>query len=486
MTRRRRLCRQWAKVLGTVLLAVSGLGVRSALAWDPATTHRGLTERAVSASTLHTTLVERLGRPLGGYEPLRLDTSVLAPDLARSLKQRLACLDPAAGASPSPDGLADAFAWVWAGAILEKTPPERGRHHFFEPGTRTGLDDGPGLSGEVYAARLTFDDGASVREAATGQAFALTGMPALDWVWSTRNELGLQAFFDNWERATSAPEAKERETALVRALLALGGTLAVLEDMGQPAFVRNDFRGEFLWDEGGSQLERLAADRYGAVAVPAPAASVVRPDIDSYFVAEDGKGLAQMTQRRFFSPGTLPRDLRVDSEEKPADVVRAANQTLAFPAPALTTLDLGHPDHTRYVKLDGARVLAYERNANRVRFFLDHAVYADCTSRWLPIVGGYAAGLVDHLMRVHVAASVADGRAEIAVAGITGKLAPGAKLHVLAEDGEGRRKEIGQATPAPATKATFDLPAGTRKVAAYVRGSDAGGAFVAAAESTVP
>jgi len=43
----------------------------------------------------------------------------------------------------------------------------------------------------------------------------------------------------------------------VRALLALGGTLTVLEDMGQPAFVRNDFRVEFLSHDAGSELETV-------------------------------------------------------------------------------------------------------------------------------------------------------------------------------------------------------------------------------------
>jgi hypothetical protein len=456
------------------------------LAWDPATTHRGLTERAVSRSKLHAVLAQELGRPLGGYEPLRLDASALAPDEARGLRDRLARLDPAGGTQPSSDGVAAAFAWVWAGAVLEKTPPERGRHHFFEPGLRTGLDDGPGLSGELHVARLTFDDGATVRAAATGQAFALTGMPALAWVWSPRNELGLPAFFDSWERAASAPAAHERETALVRALLALGGTLAVLEDMGQPAFVRNDFRAEFLGSGGGSRLERFAAVHHGGVAVPAPATPVERPDIDSFFVAEDGQGLAQLTQKHFFSPGTLPSELRYDPREQPADVVRAANQSLRFPEPALATLDLTRPDRTRYVVQDGVRVLAYERNGSRVRFFLDDVVYRDCVRHWLPLVGGYAAGLVDHLLRVRLGVTVALGRAEIAVTGVRGKLVPGATLHILAEDEAGGRKEIAQAPLQPERPASVALPAGARKIVAYVRGQDAGGAFVAVAVGSAP
>ena len=120
----------------------------------------------------------------------------------------------------------------------------------------------------MHAARLTFDDGATVRDSATGLAFDLEGMPALEWLRSPRNDLGLNAFFDNWVLAVSAPQAVQRETALARALLALGGTLSLLEDAGQPAFVRNDFRGEFLTHDSGSAIERFVADRYGSVGLP--------------------------------------------------------------------------------------------------------------------------------------------------------------------------------------------------------------------------
>jgi hypothetical protein len=474
------------RAAGVLALGLVLAATRPALAWDPATTHSGLTERALAASRFHATLVERLGRPLGGFEPLRLDASVLDPDTARSLKARLDRFDPAGGQRPSADGVALASAWVRAGAVLEKTPPERGRHHFFEPGQRAGLDDGPGLSGTLHAARLTLDDGATVRDSATGLAFALKGLPALAWLWSPQNDLGVPAFLDHWARAVSAPGAVERETALVRALLALGGTLAVLEDMGQPAFVRNDFRGEFLAHDAGSPFERFVADRFGAVALPAPVDPVVRPDVDSFFVAKDGKGLAQRTQARFFSAGTLPPDVRFDASEKTADLLRLVNQTLPFAAPAVTRLELGQTGRTRYVQQDGVRVLAYQRNANKIHFFLDEKVYADYARRWLPEVEGYAAGLVDHLLRVTLALSIADHHVSVTVSGLTGQLETGASLHVLAEDGAGVRKEIAQAPVQPDVALTFAVPPGTRTIAAYARGRDAGGDFVAAGETTAP
>ena len=366
------------------------------------------------------------------------------------------------------------------------TPPERGRHHFLEPRKRTGLDDGPGLSGTVLAARLTRDDGATVRDAATGSAFDLEGLPALDWVWSSRNDLGLPAFFDNWERATSAPQATLRETALVRALLALGGTLAVLEDMGQPAFVRNDFRSEFLAHDAGSEFESFVADRFGSVALPPSSTPVSRPDANSFFVAADGKGLAQATQERFFSPGTLPQDLRLVAGEKPAELLRLLNQTLPFPAPRVTTLELGRTGETRYLQRDGVRVLAYQRTADKIHFFLDGVVHADCARRWLPVVEGYAAGMIDHLLRAKLVLSVVQGKATLTASGFAGQIEPGAKVRVLAEDSTGGRKEIARVPLQPDLPLTFAVPPGTRKIAAVARGRDGGGVFVAAGEITAP
>jgi hypothetical protein len=456
------------------------------LAWDASTTHSGLTERAVAASKLHATLVERLARPLGGFEPLRLDGSTLDAEVARSLKARLDRLDPAGGCRPSADGVATAAAWVRAGAVLEKTPPERGRHHFFEPARRAGLDDAPGLSGTLHAVRLTLDDGATVREAATGLAFTLDGMPAIDWLRSAQNDLGLPGFFDHWARAASGGRAVERETELVRALLALGGSLAVLEDMGQPAFVRNDFRGEFLADDAGSAFERFVADRYGAVALPAAAAPVARGTVESYFFAGDGQGLAQRTQSSFFSAGTLPGDLRVDHGDDRSEIERLLNQRLSFPGPAVRGLDLVADGKTRYLRHDGARVAAYQVLGGRLHFFLDPSVYRDAARRWLPVIEGYAAGLVDHLLRVRVELATAEGSVTVAVRGVIGTVAPGALLHVLAEDASGLRKEIAQAPLRPDVQLTFVVPAGARKLAAYGDGSDDGGRFVAVAEIGVP
>jgi hypothetical protein len=59
---------------------------------------------------------------------------------------------------------------------------------------------------------------------------------------------------------------------------------------------------------------------------------------------------------------------------------------------------------------------------------------------------------------------------------------------VFAEDGSGSRRELPEAaaTLAPGGEIVINLPAGAKKLAAVLRGRDAGGPFVAAGELTLP
>ena len=463
-----------------LLLLASG----RAWAWDAAPTHAGMTERTLSASKFHAVLAHQLGRALGPFEPLKLDANAIDADALRALKSRLDTLDPAGGYRPTADGVLTALGWVKAGAVLAKTPPELGRHHFFEPGRRTGLDDGAGLAGTVHAARLTLGSGATVRDAATGTAFDLEGMPATEWLRAPQNDLGLQAFFDNWQLAVSAKEPSHRETALVRSLLALGGVLSVLEDMGQPAFVRNDFRGEF--QDRGSEFEEFVADRYGSVALPRAAAPVSRPDLESFFVAADGRGLAQATQQRFFSRGTLPRDFTCVPGDRPDEAARLVNQSLKFAEPKLDLLDLRPSEQTRYVIREGAKIAAYRRVADKIHFFFDEEVYADVAQAWLPQVMGYAAGLTDHLLRGKLQIVVSGDEATLTVSGISENLDVDAAVHVFREEEAGARREVAVVPLRRGASVTVPLPKGTNKIAAFARGRDSSGIFVATGELTLP
>lgn len=470
-------------------LAVMAMPVPAG-AYDPATTHAGLTEQAALASSLHRLLSTSLGRPLGLLEPLQIHARTLPAETRRELWGRLAALDPAGGYRPDAEGDETALAWLLAGSVLAKTPPERGRHHFLDPRRRAGLDDAPGLAGFAHAVRLSLDRAATVRDIATGNAFDLRGQPSLSWIDSSLNDQSLPAFHRHWERAVSAPESDQRESELVRALIALGGILTVLEDAGEPAFVRNDFRAAFLrrrgpstWDCA-SPFERFVAERYGRTGVPAPRSPVRRPTLTSYFTAPDGEGLADRTQRRFFSEGTLPEDGVIEPRTTTRDIVEAAREQLAFPLPTIATLDLRAPGRRKYLLIEGRRALGYMRVPGRVRFFLDQAVYADAARVLLPEIAAHAAGLLDHLLRARLSVTIAGAEATIALEGASGAVSE-YSLRVFAEDARGHRREL--AVPAHAHAGvpplTVTLPAGARKLAAVARGRDAAGVFVAAGES---
>jgi hypothetical protein len=462
-------------------------------AYDPATTHAGLTERAVMASSLHRVLSRRLGRPLGLLEPLQIHSRTFEPGARRALWARFEALDPAGGYRPGADGVAGALAWVVAGSVLAQTPPERGRNHFLDPRRRSGLDDAPGLTGMAHQLRLTFDDGTTVRDLATGRAFDLTGQSSLEWIASPRNDLGLAVLSTNWEKAVSEAEPAERESALVRALMALGGILSALEDAGEPAHVRNDFRAAFLrrqgsssWDQA-STFERFVAARYGRLGIPAPRVPVRRPTLESYFTASDGQGLADRTQRRFFSEGTLPEDVPLDPATNTRDVIRSARESQAYPEPGVAGLDLKEIGTPHYMLVDGRRALGYVRVPGRVRFFLDAAVHADAAAVLLPEVGGYAAGLLDHLLRAGLSLTAAGRQVTIHLEGVS---APrDATLQLYVEDDAGRRRPLPSTPGVEALVAGNPLeitaPQGARRVAAVVKGKDASGSFTAVGEAAV-
>ena len=171
--------------------------------------------------------------------------------------------------------------------MIAETPAERAQNLFFDPSRGSGLGaGGRRLPGSVTICGCCSPRRAACAGAATGTTFNLTGRPSPEWLLAPENDVGLPAFYDQLEQATIAERPGPRGTALARALLALGGTLAVLEDAGDPAHVRNDFRGAYLADGGsslfdrGSPFERYVAETFGQAGVPAAARAGQSPDGD--------------------------------------------------------------------------------------------------------------------------------------------------------------------------------------------------------------
>jgi hypothetical protein len=382
---------------------------------------------------------------------------------------------------------------------LEGVPAERGRHHFFDPKTGKGLHDNPGATGGFHSLKLAFDGSGGLRGLATGSTFDLTGRPALGWILSDENELGLPQFIAAMERSVAAEAADARQASLAHALMCLGAMGAVLADMGEPAHVRNDFRAAFLgggtagsWDQA-SDFERFVGRTYGRAGVPDVPAPVARPSLQAFFSAPDAQGLAQRTQAQFFSAGTLPADVVTHPLSTAKSIRDEANQSLLYPEPAVGRLQLRDANR-HYQTLNGVRQLAYQRLPNEVHFFLDEAVYADISRAWLPVVGGYVAGLYNSLLRVRADVSVegSDGSQKVVVT-LKGLAAEArGTLRLFAEDARGKRREVGapfalsvSSSDVTSTPMSFELPAGSSRVAVAVQGQDGAGAFVAVAERTL-
>ena len=487
-----------AAMLRMVVPAALLLAAMPAHAYDPATTHAGLTEQAVLASELHRVLAHRLSRPLGLFEPIVLNRADLDPTAARLLGGRLDALDPAGGYRPGADGAAPALAWVVAGAVIAETPAGRARNLFFDPSRGSGLSQAGGAFQIGHDLRMLFAEAGGLRGAATGTTFNLTGRPSPEWLVAPDNDVGLPAFYDGLEQATIAERPGPRGTALARALLALGGTLAVLEDAGDPAHVRNDFRGAYLADGGsslfdrGSPFERYVAETFGQAGVPPASAPVNRPTVMAYITAADRQGLADRTQRRFFSDGTLPEAVVVDRLTTGSEVMRDARESLPYALPSVPHLDLvGLGDvHYAYATAEQGmptahqrRLLAYLRVPGRVRFFLDRAVYHDSARALLPEIGAYAAGLVDHLFRAEIHLEIRAGSVAVSVSDTHGMVRKG-EVRLYLEDGSGRRSAF-SSVPASPTASTLTIPAGARRIAAVLRGEDEAGELVAVAEQPV-
>ena len=414
-----------------------------------ATTHAGLTERAALASSLHTRLMAQLGRALGLYEPLTLDGSEHDP-ARRELMRRLSQLDPEAGDVPDR-GKLTAMEWLVAGSAVEDVPALRERNHFLDPTRGRGLDqvDGQGLRTRLHAVATGVG---SVRGVFTGTGFDGSGMAATDWLRSPENEWGLQRFLDERERAAAAPTAAERDGALARALVAAGAIAHLVEDMGDPTYVRDDYR--VALEADGAPYERFVVLAFGRLGVPALGGAPVRkPHLLSLFHDADGSGLADRTNARFFSPGTLPGSGRY-----------------ARPAVAPGAADEG------YVAGAVPHLLHFARTPAGVAWSLDEDCFADYAALLLPETARYAAGALELLFRGRLGVEAAHGTATVTAHEVA--LGRG-RLSLYADVGDAPRRLVqareitGAADGAELGRVA--LPAGTRRVAAVFRGVDGNG-----------
>jgi hypothetical protein len=105
----------------------------------------------------------------------------------------------------------------------------------------------------------------------------------------------------------------------------------------------------------------------------------------------------------------------------------------------------------------------------------------------LPEIAGFAAGLIDHLLRGEITLTLEGERARATLSSSSGQIR-GGTLRLFAEDSAGVRREIG-AFPSEGSAldgASVAVPAGTVRIAAALRGEDDAGPVVAVGELAVP
>jgi hypothetical protein len=448
------------------LLVLALATSHTAHAWEAETTQAGLAEQAALASTLHKRLVA-LGFAGGLFEPL-----TIPPADAPVLMQNLKLLSPTHGAVPDARGRQTALAWLAAGASLADVPARHGANHFYDTTTQRGWQR-PGR-GVVEGLSNT------IREAVGRVSVPEKGMPAVDWITAKDNPFNLSQFLEQYGKAVSAATPGERSRHMAAALVAAGGLLHVLGDMGTPSRVRGDEAAHFDSlgggpDDLGSRFERIAALAHGRLGVPAPARVITRERLRDYFTNAAGTGLADLISHSYFSENTLPAPTRTGGETKPT--LSRALPTLPL---RLNLMAASREDGTTLRDKAETCLARYKVEHGMVSFHLDDECMLEQVDAILPEVSAYEAGLLDFLLRGEITLTLANG--QITVAG-SANLASG-EVDILAEDASGVRKSIGKLPGKAGELGRINAPGDAVRVVAVFRGADRTGEPIVAVGGT--
>jgi hypothetical protein len=438
-----------------------------ALAWEPSTTHAGLTEQAALSSRLHKRLVA-LGFTGGLFEPLTIPPAD-APQLIAALK----LLSPTHGAVPDARGRQVALGWLAAGAALADVPAKHGANHFFDPVTKRGWTE-PDRS---LIASLTD----VVREAIGRADLPDKGIPAIDWVTHPKNPFNAESFYAQYAKAVSAATPGERSRHMAAALVAAGALLHVLADVGSPSRVRGDTAAHLQPlgagpDDLGSRFERIAALAYGRLGMPAPSRVVTRTRLRDFFSTMDGQGLADLVARSYFSSNTLPASTRIGGKQ--------LRPKLARPLPAvperLNLMAASRDEGTVLRDKAGTCLARYRVERGVVEFWLDDECMLEQVTALLPEVSAFSTGLLEFLLRGELQIQLSDS---IVVSGAN--LGPGT-VEVLVEDGRGVRTKVAtvetsiSASAGQSPLARVAAPASGMRVVAVFKGVDKQGEQIVA------
>jgi hypothetical protein len=439
------------------LLFCTLLASRAAFAWE-GDTAAGIVEQAAAGAKLHERLARVHGRALGGYDLL-----AVTPTAAPELHEKLALLPPASALTPDKRGRLQAQAWLSAGAVLEGMPVARMRHHFYDPVKKQGL------SGKEVS---------SLTKLTVGKAPALgKGQPAPEWLVSADNDLGLPRFWKELELSATARTPSARDRHLAFALLGAGAMTALVADAGVPSRVRLDAAAHLdalgaAPDDRGSRFERIAGLAFGRLGVP-KGNPVRRERAKDFITAEDKKGLADVTYRRWYSSGTLPRSVDappgrpIRAERKLLADQVAGTQPIAEPRPRELDLDAARTaTGGRLLDSTGTCLAAYHiDNERNLVWSIPDECALDQLRTILPLSVGYATGFLEWLFRGELVVDAAGDRVTVRPRATLGA----GKMRLFVDDAAGLRKEIGAADSTDGG-ASLDAPgaSGGRVTAVFV------------------
>ncbi|MFH2009016.1 MAG: hypothetical protein ABI333_20670 [bacterium] len=448
-------------------------------AYDPATTHAGMTERAaLHKNLLHSYLSSVHGLPLGIFEPVRLDPMRVPYLLREDLRQHLKDLDPAHGYRPDHNHNNRALSWLAAGSVLEEMPFTRGRNHFFNPRNGRGLRNSTGRWGLSLRMRvLDFMDGhGNFGGIWTGSNFNLNGKSALRWATHRFNELNLSQHHKHRLAALISPTQAARRHHLAMALLTAGALLHLLQDMAVPAHVRNDFVGTYLVRRSNIRLDRASAyetyvrKQWGRSGIPKVSGTIPSYSrLRDFFRNRAGTGLADYTQRSFFSLGSLPTGFRIARGDSPTDVLETLRKSIRIPSPHIPRLHLGLAKRggVYFGSAENPYIFAYRINrGGTLELTLDKSCYKASATRLIPRATRYSAGFLRFLLRGRL--EILRRGKQLVVTHSGPDLAAG-KLTVLWEDSKGRRTPLQQVDTKAGLKpgaVLLTLPPGSKPQAA--------------------
>ena len=429
-------------------------------AWEPGTTHAGLAENAALGSRLHRRLVA-LGFSGGLFEMLTIPPAD-SPTLSKALK----LLSPSHGSVPDARGRQVALGWLAAGAAIADVPAAHGANHFLDPRAGTGWS----------APNRSLVEGVSDKFRST--AIPEQGIPAVQWVTAKDNPFNVDAFYAQYAKAVGAATPGERSRHMAAALVAAGAIIHVLGDLGAPSRVRGDAAAHLEPlgggpDDLGSRFERIAALTYGRLGVPTASRTITRASVHDFFTSRNGDGLADVIERSYFSPNTLPSPSRVSDSSKPV---------LARPLPALkarlNVMAANRDDGTVLRDAAGTCLARYRVDHDVLSFSIDDDCVLEQLAVILPDVAAYETGLLDFLLRGELAISGDDTFA------VSGAGLGAGTVELFVEDARGVRSKVATATTAgsgtePLIRAA--APVSGSRVVAVFRGVDAAGEPIVAA-----